>query len=169
MLRFLVVCLLAVALQGCASGPSLEQRPYYQGPAVSSSNLATVYFFREHHPVGEGVTQNISIKGDLIGALPSGGYLIVQVNPGVYNVRSKRAHFLQGDLSDAEFEIDIEAGKTYFFAQERSSMPYRDERGLSKVKQGGFKHYIQYYFRWAKVPQNEAEERMKYCRLVPVL
>lgn len=166
MFRFFIVCWLAVALQGCASGPSLEGQPYYNGPTISNSNVATVYFFREHHPIGRGVAQDISINEEVVGSLSSGGYFMVQLDPGVKKVRARRTQFLQGDLGDADFDIDVAPGRIYFFAQETSSVPYSDRREVSKVRKGGF-NYIQYYFRWAVVPQNEAEMRMRFCRLNP--
>ena len=157
---------LTVVLQGCASGPSLDGSPYYRGPAESNNSIATVYIFREKHSIGSAVTQDISIDGKLVGSLPDGGYLVARVGPGAHEMLSRRANTLSGDLSDAVFKIEVETGKTYFIAQETSSTLYKDNRGLSLVKEGSFRH-VRHYFRWAMVPQNEAETRMKSCRLVP--
>jgi hypothetical protein len=163
----LIACLLGiVTLQGCASGPSLEGSPYYRGPAESSDSMATVYIFREKHSIGSAVTQNVSIDGKLVGSLPNGGYLVTRIGPGSHEMLFRRANFLHGDLSDAVFKVELEVGKTYFIAKETSSMPYKDSRGLSLVEEGSFR-LVRYYFRWAMVPKNEAEMRMKSCRLVP--
>lgn len=155
-----------VTLQGCASGPSLEGSPYYRGPAESNDSMATVYIFREKHSLGSNVTQNVSIDGKLIGSLPDGGYLVARIGPGVHEILTRRASILSGDLGDAVFKIEVETGKAYFIAQETSSTPYKDSRGLSLAKEGSF-GLVHYYFRWAMVPQDEAEMRMKSCRLVP--
>lgn len=157
---------LTFLLQGCTSSPSLEGSPYYRGPAESNDSMATVYIFREEHRIGSSVTQNISINGKLVGSLPNGGYLVTRLGSGVHKILANRANPIDGNLSDATFKLDVETGKTYFIAQETSSIPYKDNRGLSVVKEGSFRS-VRHYFRWAMVPQHEAEDRMKSCRLVP--
>lgn len=168
---FFMGCLLGALamLQGCSSGPSLAGQPYYQGPAEASGDSATLYFFREEHEVGSAVSQNIFIDEKLVGALPNGGYFKTQVAAGTRSVVASRGSFLQGDLGDGKFNLVLESGKTYFIANETSRRPYEDDQGLTEVQEGTFRQFEHYYFRWASVPQGEAEKRMKACRLVPAV
>jgi hypothetical protein len=147
----------------------LDGQPYYQGPAETSSDSATLYFFRKEHDVGRAVSQNILIDEKLVGALPNGGYFKTQVPAGTRAVVASRANILDGELGDGEFTLTLENGKTYFVANETSRLPYTDDRGLTAVKEGTFKRFEHYYFRWATVSQVEAEKRMRGCRLVPTV
>lgn len=156
-------------LQGCSSGPSLVGQPYYRGPAEVSSDSATIYFFRNKNKTGSAVTQNIAIDGKFVGTLPNGGYFKVKTTAGTRNVVASRGNFLQGELGDGEFKLLLESGKAYFVANETSTRPYTDDRGLTDVKEGTFRSSEHYYFRWAALPQAEAEQRMQACQLVPTI
>ncbi|WP_176471521.1 DUF2846 domain-containing protein [Pseudomonas sp. Irchel s3h14] len=153
-------------LQGCASAPSLEGQPFYQAPAEVSANSATVYFLRQPNTVGAGVAENIEVDGLHVGMLPSGGFFTVTLLPGTHAVQAKRQNFLAGDLGDGSFTITVEKGKTYFIANQTSTVPYRDNWAVTEVKDGSFR-LEKFYFRWANVPQNDAEKMLKTTRRVP--
>lgn len=153
-------------LYGCASGPSLEGQSYYRGPAMINPESATIYFYRLPHELGSAVHQDIKIDGDHVGVLSSGSYLKVSVPAGIYSVEATRGSRIQGDIGDAKFDLTVRNGKAYFVANETSINPYQDRYGLTEVRDGSFRR-VQYYFRWALVPQEVAELRMLSTRLSP--
>lgn len=162
---FIVACF--SLLQACA-GISLEGQPHYEGPATASHDSATVYFFRNANHIGSAVDQKILISGNVVGILPNGGYFKTQLDAGTYTVESVRANAIQGKSSDDHFDITVKNGQIYFIAQQTSPIRYTDSHSLTEIKSSRFGG-TEYHFRWALIPQDQAETLMRRCRLVPDL
>ena len=157
-----------VFIQGCSTTSTLKGQSFYHGPASVSEDKATIYFYRPPHPIGNAVTQNISIDGVPVGTLPDGSYFVTEVAGGTHEVVSARSNWIDGNIADAKFPLTVEVGKTYFVTQQTSQLPYNDDRSLAPVYKGSF-GLVTHYFRWARVPQKEAEIWMQICRRSPVL
>jgi len=152
-------------LQGCSSGPSLENQPYYKGPMEARSDSATVYVFRPTDNGNRFVNLSIKLDEQPIAELPSGGYIKLQMPEGTHLFEAATPPLGGAFLGD-RFNISVKKGNVYFIAAEVRQTPPADNQTLGVVKDGRFggEHL---FFRWAMVPQLEAELRMRFCQLVP--
>ncbi|MBC3207909.1 DUF2846 domain-containing protein [Pseudomonas sp. SWRI111] len=160
-------CLMGILslLQGCSSGPSLDNRPNYQGPAEVNSDSATVYVFRPLHSAARRVTLYIKLDDQQVAELPSGGYLKLQVPEGSHTFEAKTPP-LGGPFIGDRFNLTVKKGNVYFIAGEILETRPTDNQTLGVVKDGLFGGE-RLFFRWAMVPKQTAEMRMSFCRLVP--
>ncbi|AYG06917.1 hypothetical protein D7M10_07370 [Pseudomonas fluorescens] len=164
---FLSVCVMSILslLQGCSSGPSLDHQPYYRGPAEANTDGATVYVFRPVHSAARRVTLYISLDEQQVAELPSGGYLKLQLSEGTHVFEAKTPP-LGGPYIGDRFNLTVKKGNVYFIAGEIRETPPSDDQTLGIVKDDLFGGE-RLFFRWAMAPQEMAEKRMSFCRLVP--
>ncbi|WP_434609428.1 DUF2846 domain-containing protein [Pseudomonas sp. R1-7] len=164
---FFTGCLLGILslLQGCSSGPSLDHRPYYQGPAEANANSATVYVYRPVHRAARRVNLYIELDDQQVAELPSGGYLKLQLPEGSH-VFEANTPPLGGSFIGDRFNLTVKKGNVYFIAGQILETRPTDDQTLGTVKDGLFGGE-RLFFRWAMVPQEMAEERVSFCRLVP--
>lgn len=87
MKRFLIsasICLLALGLTGCATGPKYQEVKN-SIPGLSSEN-GRIYFFRSGSMMGAGIQPDVKLNGTVVGSSTPGGFFYVDVPPSNYEV-----------------------------------------------------------------------------------
>jgi hypothetical protein len=98
----------AIFLTSCASvqreaAPLSADRP--------EPGKALVFFYRERHFVGGGLSYKVFDNGARIGGLPNGAYFVYQAKPGAHK-------FTASTEATSEHGLTLEPGKTYYIRGE---------------------------------------------------
>jgi hypothetical protein len=137
-IRFVMLGVLMSASLGCASAQVASEKKF----ATGAKDKATVYFYRESVFQGSFVNWTIWEKRETpvrVGVLKNGSYFFVQLPPG------KRAFSLESDGARSK-EVDLKAGKTYFFqsrldmgavSSARRLAEVTEDEGMSAIKDDG--------------------------------
>jgi hypothetical protein len=153
-------------LSGCAAGPDLKGQPFFTAVEQAQPEQATLYFYRPAASVGYFVTPTITINGNAVGVLPSGGFFRTTVPAGSYRIESTTPPFVSSSVNK-RFDLNVESGHVYFIADETSSRAFGDDHALGEVNDAYYSG-AHFYFRYALVPAEEALRTIKWCQQVPV-
>jgi len=82
-LKTLSIALLALAVSGCASGPTFEEQASQMQPV--SADQGRIYIYRKT-ALGAAVQPAVRINGDEVGKAKPKGYFYVDLAPGSYDV-----------------------------------------------------------------------------------
>jgi len=117
-MKRLAVILAVVLVTGCsASGPYFPETRYARQSAPA--NKARIIFFRGSDANYRSVT--LDIDGETIGKLPSGGFLVEDVDPGPHRIVAG----VSFTLGEYAAKLNAQAGQTYYIR-----VAHRDERML---------------------------------------
>jgi hypothetical protein len=104
MMRVALVVFAGVTLAACAASTALE--PQNQPP---SSRTARIYILRPTAFSGAAHPGTVKINGAEVGSAGANSYLFVDRPPGRYKIET-------AIFNGLEHEVDVEAGRTYYFA-----------------------------------------------------
>lgn len=109
-IRTLVVCLVAFGLSGCEIAARVAPSGKYEGLTNKDPNKGTIFVYREKAFVGSANQYDVMLNGALVGSLPNGSFISVDVNPGANKVEPRTLTsfgFGKGSV------ISVEKGKAY--------------------------------------------------------
>ncbi|AOE87233.1 DUF2846 domain-containing protein [Pseudomonas sp. TCU-HL1] len=136
--RYLPILLLAALLGGCSTPGAFfgaTEGPAFQTAAPSDGDHALVYLYR---PQNEWADQELEAPGiflnnELIGSLPSNGYLVLEFEAASYKLEMRRplfgsywSLFADGPLDFTlitSFALDASAGRTYYLRYDELDPP----------------------------------------------
>lgn len=154
--RYLPILLLAAVLGGCSTPGAFfgeTDGPAFQAATASDPGHALVYLYR---PKSDWADQELEAPGifldnQLIGSLPSNGYLVLEFQAASYKLEMRRPLFgsywtlfadgpLDFTLINA-FSLDAAAGRTYYLRYDEldpppqnSDQPAADNGPLQRVE-----------------------------------
>ncbi len=94
------------------------------------NDKALIYFYRPYSLIGYLRSPDVVFRGKKVGALPSGGYLLLKTEPGTAKIYPTFS-----GAENGEFEISVDAGKVYFvrFEPGAAALTYKyDFSGTTK-------------------------------------
>ena len=86
----------------------------FNGKKAIDSNVANVYFVRDKRFFRGATYPYVRIEDLAPRALKNRGYFVVQLEPGTHNIYLEKG--LYWDMGTAEMNIEVEAGREYFYA-----------------------------------------------------
>lgn len=106
---------LVLLLSGCASVPMADNEHDRHAKTFSpKANLSNIYVYSESGVIGSKLTWMLTIDGQAVGGITNGNFIQLEVQPGSHTVYS-----FADSAPDvrAVSEVNMEAGKNYFFNQ----------------------------------------------------
>ena len=150
-------------LQGCAHTDPLAGQPLFAETYERSRDNASVYFVRQYRQMNPQFITEVYVDGKRLGGLPTGGYIKVDLPPGVHHIRSNKTSILT-DEATREFDLSVAAGKNYFVVDQDLWSEPKDGLTLGEMNNGIYRG-SRHYFRWALLPEDEAMAFMPKYRL----
>jgi hypothetical protein len=113
--KLLAVALILLFLTSCASGPK-----YAEVPPLQTTDRAIVVVYRVYSTVGAAWSHGVFVDGTHVADLKNDGFTRFTVTPGKHlvSVGTKSKPTRSAD------EVDMIAGKTYYFGEHPSMMAY---------------------------------------------
>ena len=116
MKKLIFLFAISVFLSGCISNEVFHAgapgQPFNEKKAIDPS-VANVYFLRDKRFFRGGTYPYVRIKDIVPRALKNGGYFVVQLEPGAYDIYLEKG--LYWDMGTAKVTIEVEAGREYFY------------------------------------------------------
>lgn len=114
---FLLPATLALLLSGCASVPMADKEHDRQAKSFApKANMSNIYVYMDFR-TGSGVTFEVTVDRQAVGGMTNGDFIRLEVPPGIHTV-STLGDLGAASLGENPVEVEMEAGKNYFFAQD---------------------------------------------------
>lgn len=109
--RSFMIAATLTALAGCASVPMApKEKDAASKTFQAPSRMAGIYIYRDTI-MGQGVKKLVSIDGAVIGATVNKVYFHREITPGEHTLAT------ESEFGDNELQINVQAGKNYYFEQ----------------------------------------------------
>ena len=140
--------ILILALGGCATTRPPDAQGFHE-VTTAKAGFATLYIYSPDQDIGRGVWPEVFINEQKTVGLKNGGYTVVFIKPGKYQIRTEKSSIFSGmDNIPGEFEIPSE-GK-YYLVFDRSYNQFTSYNGMHSSPSFTTNHE-----RWILAPSEE--------------